>query len=172
MSFESARFEFQPVDDPRFTYDIRRNPNVVEGLRQLIYIPGRELVRPANQQTATIEHAEFSLMHVVSSLRAMRSWAGEDAPKKHLEGGDAIDSLEYAVQLAVSGDYLRATRPVIIRPFRDNAGKLWGAVADGTHRVMAAKIKGDATIIADLEWPLEGEPMMQYDGVVADFLSQ
>lgn len=166
MSFENANFG--PVDGAGFVYDIRRNPNIEQGLRQLPFVRYDELILPEIAECDMLRDVTVPVSRLVSSMRGMRNWAAQGAPLKQLEDGEMIESFEYAVQLAVSEAYKQAVRPIIVSPFLDNAGEIWGLVEGGTHRVMAAKIKGDESMHADLKWPRQGQPLMRYDGIVAD----
>jgi hypothetical protein len=168
MSFEIPRFE--PVDEAPMQADMWRDPNMMQELRQLPFVPDQKIVRPVGVLTTTFRDVTVPVARLVSSPRRMQNWAGDGAPPKHLPGGD-IDSLEYALQLAASEGYKRAPRNGIVSPFVDSAGEIWGYIEDGTYRVMAAKMRGDETMVVDLKWPKAGQEFSRYDGRVLDLFN-
>jgi hypothetical protein len=145
---------------PYFTRD--RNKRVSDGLRELPCI-SQLAIEHRFAQTQTVQQS-FPVERLIANSRDA-PWSGEGSVKR-LADGQQMESAVYASQLATVRAYETAAKPVSIRLFQDEVGEIWGMVADGTHRVMAAKINGATEIPAMVSIPLNPMDIDTYPGDV------
>jgi len=148
----------------RFTSDFQRSEHLSleEGLRELPFHPSSDI----DHGRAPSEYidADFPVDRIVAAPR-IDSWASDGSAKVR-EDGTIVPSLQYATQIAATRGYMTAPKPITIDLFVDNDGHLWGAVADGVHRAIAAKINREPHVPAKVRRSIDPKLIDRYDGSI------
>lgn len=92
---------------------------------------------------------EVPLSRVVAGALGRDSWIPEGM--KRLQDGTLVPSADYVKQLARERAYVGSNNdPLRVAAFYDNQGGEWYMVDSGRHRVTAAMLNNEPSIIADI----------------------
>ncbi|MBI4101127.1 hypothetical protein HY441_01470 [Candidatus Microgenomates bacterium] len=140
-------------------------------LAALPFVDYQRLERPSERRSpiVEIEDVAFPVSRIIATERGFGDWAGAGTDK-NTYSGEKKASLDAALDyLELEFDPKKHT-PLHLRLFTDDDGEIWGQVVDGTHRIMAAKLRGDEAVTVDLTVPEDPDELPRYRGsVLEDF---
>ena len=135
-----------------------------QALAQLPFIPIDRIAQEVPLQRSMPAFREFPVERIVAAARPMENWAAKNEQKLD-QHGRTITSAQQVINFLNQGNYKEQEPPIMIAPFVDSRGEVWGIVHDGTHRVMSAKLAGERTINANV-YDSDPAQMSRYAGDV------
>jgi hypothetical protein len=140
-----------------------KKEDALVALSSLPYVDLDLIERHRGAEVTRMPNVEFPVGRIISTKRAIDGW-GSTGTKSTYDGRN-VSSIDLALEFA-RNNIDNPNQPVKIELFQDDAGEYWGIVDDGTHRVMAAKVKAQDYLAVELSVPKYQEGLARYRGDV------